>query len=164
MQNTPPAKGNLTSENASFACKYKQQAIEFGWFPNPVFIAEDILEFRLCHASLIPTSWSYQSTIVIGVVQDLTVLLMENRLMTTAITSGRVFCAGLLLAIAAFTATAQEFRGSLAGKITDPNGAVVPGSKVEIKNTETGIVASAVTGEDGAYSFPLVQPGNTSSP
>lgn len=79
--------------------------------------------------------------------------------MTTAITSGRVFCAGLLLVIAAFTATAQEFRGSLAGKITDQNGAVVPGSKVEIKNTETGIVASAVTGEDGAYSFPLLQPG-----
>ncbi|HEX6731799.1 MAG TPA: TonB-dependent receptor, partial [Pyrinomonadaceae bacterium] len=79
--------------------------------------------------------------------------------MTTAITSGRVFCAGLLLIIAAFTATAQEFRGSLAGKITDPNGAVVPGTKVEIKNTETGIVASSVTGEDGAYSFPLLQPG-----
>ncbi|HEU4435182.1 MAG TPA: TonB-dependent receptor [Pyrinomonadaceae bacterium] len=67
--------------------------------------------------------------------------------------------AGLLLVFAAFTATAQEFRGSLAGKILDPNGAVVPGSKVDIKNIETGIVSSATTGDDGAYSFALLAPG-----
>ncbi len=74
--------------------------------------------------------------------------------MTTANPNGRVFWAGLLLILAAFTATAQEFRGSLAGKITDPNGAVVPGSKVEIKNIETGIVSTAITGEDGSLQFP----------
>ena len=79
--------------------------------------------------------------------------------MTTANPNGRVFWAGLLLLIAAFTASAQEFRGSLAGKITDPNSAVVPGSKVEIKNTETGIVAATTTGEDGSYSFALLPPG-----
>jgi hypothetical protein len=84
---------------------------------------------------------------------------MEKKVMTTANPNGRVFWAGLLLLIAAFTATAQEFRGSLAGKITDPNGAVVPGSKVEIKNTETGIVAATTTGEDGSYNFALLPPG-----
>lgn len=79
--------------------------------------------------------------------------------MTSANPNGGVFCAGLLLILVAFTATAQEFRGSLTGKITDPNGAVVPGSKVEIKNIETGIVTTATTGDDGAYSFPLLPPG-----
>ena len=79
--------------------------------------------------------------------------------MTTANPNGRVFWAGLLLLLAAFTATAQEFRGSLAGKIVDPNGAVVPGSKVEIKNIETGIVNTTTTGEDGTYSFALLPPG-----
>ena len=79
--------------------------------------------------------------------------------MTTANPNGRVFWAGLLLILAAFTATGQEFRGLVAGKITDPNGAVVPDSKVEIKNVETGIVSSAVTGEDGTYNFPLLPPG-----
>src|SRR5215212_6649414 len=79
--------------------------------------------------------------------------------MITANPNGRVFWAALVLILAAFTATAQEFRGSLAGKIADPNGAVVPGSKVEIKNTETGIVSTALTGEDGSYSFPLLPPG-----
>ena len=79
--------------------------------------------------------------------------------MTTANPNGRVFWAGLLLILATFTATGQEFRGLVAGKITDPNGAVVPGCKVEIKNIETGIVSTATTGEDGAYSFPLLPPG-----
>ena len=79
--------------------------------------------------------------------------------MTTANPNVRVFWAGLLLILTAFTVTAQEFRGLVAGKITDPNGAVVPGSKVEIKNTETGIVSTAMTGEDGTYSFPLLPPG-----
>ena len=79
--------------------------------------------------------------------------------MTTANPNGRVFWAGLILILAALTATAQEFRGSLTGKITDPNGAVVPGSKVEIKNVETGIVSGVTTGEDGTYSFPLLPPG-----
>jgi hypothetical protein len=79
--------------------------------------------------------------------------------MTTANPNGRVFWAGLLLIVVAFTATAQEFRGSLAGKITDPNGAVVPGSKVEIKNVETGIVSTTTTGEDGSYNFALLPPG-----
>ncbi len=79
--------------------------------------------------------------------------------MTTANSCGRILLAGLLLIFVVFTATAQEFRGSLTGKITDPHGAVVPGSKVDIKNVETGIVSSTTTGEDGAYSFPLLQPG-----
>jgi len=79
--------------------------------------------------------------------------------MNIAHPNARVFWAGLLVLLFAFTATAQEFRGQLAGKITDPNGAVIPGSKVEIKNVQTGIVSTAMTGEDGSYSFPLLSPG-----
>src|SRR5688500_10112983 len=79
--------------------------------------------------------------------------------MKTAHPNTRVFWAGLLLILFAFTATAQEFRGSLAGKISDPNGAVIPGCKVDIKNVETGIVSTANTGEDGSYSFSLLPPG-----
>ena len=79
--------------------------------------------------------------------------------MNTANANGRLYWAGLLLILTAFTASAQEFRGSLAGKIVDPNGAVVPGSKVEIKNIETGIVSTTTTGDDGSYSFALLPPG-----
>ncbi|MCA1564377.1 MAG: carboxypeptidase-like regulatory domain-containing protein [Acidobacteria bacterium] len=56
-------------------------------------------------------------------------------------------------------AGAQEFRGSLSGNVTDPNGAVLPGATVEIKNVETNIASTVVTNEEGGFSFPLLQPG-----
>lgn len=71
----------------------------------------------------------------------------------------RGLAAVFLLLIALLTASAQEFRGSLAGKIADPNDAVVPGAEVSIKNIETNAVATATTGDDGTYNFQLLQPG-----
>ncbi|HEY6400576.1 MAG TPA: carboxypeptidase-like regulatory domain-containing protein, partial [Blastocatellia bacterium] len=69
------------------------------------------------------------------------------------------FCGALLLILAAVTAGAQEFRGSLTGRITDSAGAAVVGATVSLKNVETNIANSATTNEDGAYNFPLLQPG-----
>jgi hypothetical protein len=54
---------------------------------------------------------------------------------------------------------AQEYRGSLSGTVTDPNGAALPGATVELKNVETNVAASATSNEEGGYSFPLLQPG-----
>ena len=65
----------------------------------------------------------------------------------------------LLLLLAFVSATAQEFRGSLSGNVTDPNGAALPGATVEIKNVETNSNSTATTNEQGGYSFPLLQPG-----
>jgi hypothetical protein len=64
----------------------------------------------------------------------------------------------LLLSIC-LVAGAQEFRGSLSGSVTDPNGAALPGATVELKNVETNISTTATTNEEGGYSFPLLQPG-----
>jgi hypothetical protein len=67
----------------------------------------------------------------------------------------------LLFLLVAFslTASAQEFRGSITGKVTDPNEAVVPGAEVSIKNIETNAVVTTTTNDDGQYTFPLLQPG-----
>src|SRR6185436_4368113 len=65
----------------------------------------------------------------------------------------------LLLLALAVTASAQEFRGALTGKITDQAGAAVPGATVSIKNVETNIVNTTTTNADGSYNFPLLQPG-----
>src|ERR671912_2271016 len=65
----------------------------------------------------------------------------------------------LLLSVFVAGASAQEFRGSLAGTITDPNGAALPGVTVEIKNVETNVANTATTNEEGGYSFPLLNPG-----
>src|SRR5579883_2378443 len=68
--------------------------------------------------------------------------------------------AALLLIFLAFvSASAQEFRGSLTGKVTDPNGAVLPGASVVVKNVATNVENTTTTNADGDYTFPLLQPG-----
>ena len=57
---------------------------------------------------------------------------------------------------------AQDFRGTIAGNVTDPNGSVVPGATVIIKNVDTNIATTVKTNEDGAYVAPLLIPGNYS--
>ena len=64
---------------------------------------------------------------------------------------------GLFLLAASLTA--QEFRGTLQGTITDPSQAVVANSTVSLKNTETGIVREVTADDTGHYVFPFVQPG-----
>ncbi len=72
----------------------------------------------------------------------------------------RQFCyITLLLLSLSAPAGAQEFRGSLTGRITDPTGSALVGASVSVRNVETNIAASVTTNEDGSYSFPLLQPG-----
>src|SRR5881398_2956759 len=71
----------------------------------------------------------------------------------------RSLAAALLLLVAFIGASAQEFRGSIIGQITDPNGAAVPGATVTIKNIETNAETTSTTNDEGAYNFPLIQPG-----
>jgi hypothetical protein len=46
---------------------------------------------------------------------------------------------------------AQSFRGSIRGKVVDPSGSLIAGAKVTAKNSATGQVREAATGDDGAY-------------
>lgn len=56
-------------------------------------------------------------------------------------------------------AALAQATGSITGLITDETGAVIPGVTVEATNVATGQTRNAVTGADGFYSIPLVQPG-----
>jgi len=69
-----------------------------------------------------------------------------------------LYFALLLLALSG-SMLAQEFRGSITGKVVDQAGAVVVGARVTVKNIETNVTATATTNEDGSYNFPLLQPG-----
>ncbi len=73
---------------------------------------------------------------------------------TAAVAAG-AFCILMLAAIAG----AQEFRGTVTGAITDPNGAAVPGAVVSLKNTATNVTRTSTTGDDGSYAFQLIEPG-----
>src|SRR6185369_1996066 len=69
---------------------------------------------------------------------------------------------GFLLAFALAVsglATAQERFGSLLGKVTDQQSAVVPGVTVTTTNTPTGESRVFVTGADGMFRAPDLVPG-----
>src|SRR5215472_4618115 len=74
----------------------------------------------------------------------------------------QVITTAVLLLIVITAASAQEFRGALKGTITDPNGAVVPGATVTVRNVGTNLEATVTTNQDGSYEFPLLQPGEYS--
>ena len=50
--------------------------------------------------------------------------------------------------------------GQINGTVTDATGGVLPGVTVEATNTATGVTRSAISGADGLYTLPLLQPGN----
>ncbi len=56
--------------------------------------------------------------------------------------------------VAASGLSAQTFRGTILGTVTDPSGAVLAGAKVTVKNTGTGLERTTETSADGSYSLP----------
>src|SRR4051794_25187151 len=56
--------------------------------------------------------------------------------------------------LAAVSLSAQTFRGTILGTVTDPSGAVVSNAKVTVKNTGTGLERATETSGDGSYSLP----------
>lgn len=71
-----------------------------------------------------------------------------------------VFAGVLILSLLVpLQAAAQAVNAVLGGTISDPSGGLIPGATVSAANTQTGVVASAVSNESGAYNFPSLQPG-----
>ena len=62
---------------------------------------------------------------------------------------GLAVLVGCLLFLAADTALAQN--AQVVGTIKDESGAVIPGATVTARNSETGLVRSAVSDEHGTY-------------
>ena len=56
--------------------------------------------------------------------------------------------------LAAVSLSAQTFRGTILGTVTDPSGAVVAGAKVTVKNVGTGLERTTDTSADGSYALP----------
>lgn len=75
-------------------------------------------------------------------------------------TSIRVLYAALFILVSPSLAFGQAVTGSIVGSITDNNGAAVPGAKVTITETNTGIVRNVTTNEDGSYVMPYLPPGS----
>ena len=70
-----------------------------------------------------------------------------------------------LIAFVAFACaigSAQEFRSTISGRVTDPTGAAIPGVKVQAIEKNTGAKAETATGGEGEYSLPFLPPGGYS--
>jgi hypothetical protein len=65
----------------------------------------------------------------------------------------------LLLAILTCAAVQAQSTGSIAGAITDPNGAAVSGARIEAKETLTGVTWKTVTTDAGLYVLPTLPVG-----
>jgi hypothetical protein len=61
--------------------------------------------------------------------------------------------------VGASIASAQEFRATITGRVSDPNGLVVPGATVTVANSQTGEVAVGTTTTEGVYTIPFLRPG-----
>ena len=71
-----------------------------------------------------------------------------------------ILCGVVLVFLAmAAVVSAQEFRGTVTGTVTDPNGAAVPNVTVVLKNTGTNTTVTVTTNDEGGYVVPLLQPG-----
>jgi Carboxypeptidase regulatory-like domain/TonB-dependent Receptor Plug Domain/TonB dependent receptor len=71
----------------------------------------------------------------------------------------------VVLSLAAFlfvtaVAFAQYDTATVLGTVFDASGAIVPGSKITLKNTATGVTAERSTNQSGGYEFTSVLPGD----
>src|SRR5437868_5308415 len=63
----------------------------------------------------------------------------------------------LLILLASISAKAQ-YRGSIQGTVTDPEGAIVPGAQLSLKDNGTNRVLTAVSDPSGVYNFNALPP------
>src|SRR5688500_8837192 len=68
----------------------------------------------------------------------------------------------LTLVFAVNSATAQESRGSIRGKVLDPQGAVVADAVLTVISTDTNAVRRTMTNATGYFEVTLLNPGTYS--
>ena len=68
----------------------------------------------------------------------------------------------LAFVVAALTLCAQEYRATMSGRITDPQGAAIPNVKVVATQTDTGAKFETKSGADGLYTIPFLPPSGYS--
>ena len=75
---------------------------------------------------------------------------------------GSVFLSVMCLCFTAGPLAAQETinYGTISGRVTDPQGAVVPGASVNARHVETNLTRDTVTDQDGRFRFPYLRVGH----
>ena len=71
----------------------------------------------------------------------------------------KLHLSALVFFLASVPLSAQEYRATIVGTVTDPTGAAVANVKVTAINTETGVAAFATANSEGAYIISFLLPG-----
>ena len=71
-------------------------------------------------------------------------------------------CCAALIFVFGYSASAQTFRGTILGTVTDTSDAAIAGATVTVKNTGTGLTRIVSTAEDGSYAVPELPIGTYS--
>jgi outer membrane receptor protein involved in Fe transport len=67
----------------------------------------------------------------------------------------------ILIALLALPVAAlAQATGQITGSVSDVSGGLLPGVTIEATNVATGAVRTAITGADGLFNLPLIQPGD----
>ena len=66
---------------------------------------------------------------------------------------------GIFIAMGASLVIAQGSTATIVGVVRDTSGALVPGVRVTVKHTESGLTREVTSGENGGYSVPLLPVG-----
>src|SRR5687768_9724588 len=72
----------------------------------------------------------------------------------------RVLGSVLAVLFAAGTAAAQQGTSEVRGRVVDPQGAVLPGVSVTVRNQDTGMFRETVSNDDGTYFVSGIVPGS----
>jgi hypothetical protein len=72
----------------------------------------------------------------------------------------RLFGLSLIIATLAIVVSAQSFRATLVGRVSDPGGAIVAGANVTIIQNGTNFTRTATTNDEGEYVVNELQPGS----
>jgi hypothetical protein len=89
--------------------------------------------------------------------------LRHNGWICTTVTFAMLLGAAVLIQTSQPIAFAQSLTaGDIAGHVTDPTGAAIPGATVVLKNEGTGATYTSTTNANGGYHTALLQPGTYS--
>jgi len=64
----------------------------------------------------------------------------------------------VVLILLSSSAWAQDPRGTVLGRVTDPSGGVIPGVDIRVTNAETGVAVAGTTNERGNFNIPFLLP------
>src|SRR5437763_8801204 len=68
-------------------------------------------------------------------------------------------CISVFCFLIVSAAHAQEDRGTILGRITDPTGAALAGAAITVENIETGVKTASLTNDQGSFLVPSLPAG-----